>query len=153
MEHALHLIILLVLTRLSGALFERAGQPASMGEIAAGIALLPLAALPFAPQLLAGLPDSPFLKVAAEFGILAVLWLAGVEMRPREIAAQSSEALGIAAGGVIMPLAGGFALAWTFLPETPLKLAQSLLIGVALSISAVSGRREGLGSCTGGLAR
>lgn len=137
MEHALHLVILLVLTRLGGALFERAGRPASMGEIAAGIALLPLAALPFAPQLLAGLPDSPFLDVAAEFGIFAVLLLAGVEMRPREIAAQSAAALGVAFGGVIVPLAGGFALAWAFLPETPLKLAQALLIGVALSISAV----------------
>ncbi len=49
MEHALHLILLLVLTRLGGALFEKAGQPASMGEIAAGIVLLPLAALPFVP--------------------------------------------------------------------------------------------------------
>lgn len=137
MEHALHLVILLVLTRLGGALFVRVGQPASMGEIAAGIALLPLAALPFAPSLLADLPESPFLEIAAEFGIFAVLLLAGVEMRPREIAAQSAAALGVASGGVILPLAGGFALAWAFLPETPLKLAQALLVGVALSISAI----------------
>lgn len=137
MEHALHLILLLVLTRLGGALFEKAGQPASMGEIAAGIVLLPLAALPFAPPLLVALPDSPFLEIAAEFGIFAVLLLAGIEMRPREIAAQSGAALGVAFGGVIVPLAGGFALAWAFLPDSPLKLAQALLVGVALSISAV----------------
>lgn len=137
MEHALHLILLLVLTRLGGALFEKVGQPASMGEIAAGIVLLPLAVLPFAPPLLVALPDSPFLEIAAEFGIFAVLLLAGIEMRPREIAAQSGAALGVAFGGVIVPLAGGFALAWAFLPDTPLKLAQALLVGVALSISAV----------------
>lgn len=137
MEHALHLILLLVLTRLGGALFEKVGQPASMGEIAAGIVLLPLAVLPFAPPLLVALPDSPFLEIAAEFGIFAVLLLAGIEMRPREIAAQSGAALGVAFGGVIVPLAGGFALAWAFLPDTPLKLAQALLVGVALAISAV----------------
>lgn len=142
MDHALHLILLLVLTRLGGALFERAGQPASMGEIAAGIALLPLAALPFAPPLVATLPESPFLEIAAEFGIFAVLLLAGVEMRPREIAAQSAAALGVALGGMIVPLAGGLTLAWLFLPETPLKLAQALLVGVALSISAVPRTRS-----------
>lgn len=137
MDHALHLIALLVLTRLGGALFKRVGQPASMGEIAAGIALIPLAALPSAPAVLASLPDSDFLGIATEFGIFAVLLLAGIEMRPREIAAQSTAALGVAAGGVVVPLAGGFALAWAFLPETPLRLAQALLVGVALSISAV----------------
>jgi Kef-type K+ transport system membrane component KefB len=137
MEHALHLLILLVLTRLGGELFERIRQPASMGEIAAGIALLLLAALPFAPPLLVELPDSPFLEIAAEFGIFAVLLFAGVEMRPREIVAQSAAALAVALGGVIVPLAGGLALAWVFLPETPLKLAQALLVGVALSISAI----------------
>lgn len=137
MEHALHLILLLALTRLGGALFMRARQPASMGEIAAGIVLVLLAALPFAPPILVTLPDSPFLEIAAEFGIFAVLLLAGIEMRPREIATQSGAALGVALGGVIVPLASGFALAWAFLPDTSLKLAQALLIGVALSISAV----------------
>lgn len=137
MHHALHLIVLLVATRLGGALFARTGQPASMGEIAAGILLIPLASLSFAPAFIVALPQSPFLEIAAEFGIFAVLLLAGVEMRPREVVAQSNAALAVALGGVILPLAGGFSLAWTFLPDTPLRLAQAFLVGVALSISAI----------------
>lgn len=137
MDHALHLVILLVATRLTGELFERAGQPASMGEIAAGIALVLLAGSPFSMPLITTLPASPFLEIAADFGIFAILLLAGVEMRPREIASRSVVSFGVALGGVTLPLAGGFALAWIFLPHTPLKLAQALLVGVALSISAV----------------
>lgn len=38
---------------------------------------------------------------------------------------------------MLFPLGAGFALAWSVLPETPLKFAQALLVGVALSISAV----------------
>jgi Kef-type K+ transport system membrane component KefB len=137
MEHALHLFLLLVVTRLFGEVSERVGQPASMGEIVAGvaIALVTAAALPL--PLLVNLAESPFLEVAAEFGIFFVLLLAGIEMRPREIAEHSGGSLAVALGGVLVPLAGGFALAWAFLPETPLKFAQALLVGVALSISAV----------------
>ena len=54
-------------------------------------------------------------------------------MRPSEIAEHSGGSL----AGVLVPLAGGFALAWAFLSQTPLKFAQALLVGVALSISAV----------------
>lgn len=137
MEHALHLFLLLVVTRLFGEVSERVGQPASMGEIVAGvaIALVTAAALPL--PLLVNLAESPFLEVAAEFGIFFILLLAGIEMRPREIAEHSGGSLAVALGGVLVPLAGGFALAWAFLPETPLKFAQALLVGVALSISAV----------------
>ena len=137
MEHALHLLLLIIAARLFGELFVRAGQPASVGEITAGIALAIFAASPMAPLLIAQLPSSPFLEVAAQFGIFFIVLLAGMEMRLREIASQSAASLGIALGGAVLPLAAGFALAWAFLPETPLKFAQALLVGVALSISSV----------------
>lgn len=137
MEHALHLLVLVVVARLSGEIFLRVGQPASIGEIVAGFALALLAASPLAVQFLERLPSSPFLEVAAQFGIFFVVLLAGMEMRPREIASQSAASLAVAVGGVVLPLAAGFALAWVFLPETPLRFAQALLVGVALSISAV----------------
>jgi len=137
MAHALHLLLLLVVTRLFGELSERLGQPASMGEIIAGIAVALFAAISPPIPLLADLAGSPFLDVAAEFGIFFLLLLAGIEMRPREIAEHSSGSLAVALGGVLVPLGAGFALAWSVLPETPLKFAQALLVGVALSISAV----------------
>ena len=130
-------LLLIIAARLFGELFTRVGLPASMGEIAAGIALVLFAASPLAIPLITELPSSPFLEVAAQFGIFFVVLLAGMEMRPHEIASQSAASLGVALGGMILPLASGFALAWAFLPETPLKFAQALLVGIALSISAV----------------
>lgn len=137
MEHALHLFVLIVAARLFGELFLRVRQPASIGEIVAGVALALFAASPQAVPFLARLPSSPFLEVAAQFGIFFVVLVAGIEMRPREIASQSASSLWVALGGVVLPLATGFALAWAFLPDTPLRFAQALLVGVALSISAV----------------
>lgn len=137
MEHALHLVILLIATRLLGALFERWRQPSSMGEITAGILLALLAAVPLLTPLLGGLPTSPFLGVAAEFGIFFLLLFAGIEMRPQEIASHSGASFAVAAGGAAVPLVSGVALGMLFLPDTSLKFAQALLIGVALSISAI----------------
>lgn len=137
MEHALHLLILILAARLFGELFDRLQQPASIGEIVAGVLLAVVATTSFANPVLGGLPQSPFLEVAAEFGIFFLLLFAGIEMRPGEIASQSGRSLAVATGGVLVPLFSGFGLAWLFLPETPLKFAQSLLVGVALSISAI----------------
>lgn len=137
MEHALHLLILILATRLFGEMFTRLRQPASIGEIFAGVLLAVIATTPFAAPFIGGLPQSPFLKGAAEFGIFFLLLFAGIEMRPREIAAQSGVSLAVALGGVLVPLFSGFGLAWLFLPETDLKLAQALLVGVGLSISAI----------------
>lgn len=74
----------LVAKRLTSELFERAGQPVWMGEIAAGVASVLLAGSPLSLPLITALPASPFLEVAADFSIFAVLLLAGVEMHPRE---------------------------------------------------------------------
>ena len=86
MEHALHLLLLLLVTRLFSELSERLRQPASMGEIVAGIAIALFAVASLPIPLLANLAESPFFEVAAEFGIFFLLLLAGIEMRPREIA-------------------------------------------------------------------
>lgn len=82
MEHALHLLLLLVVTRLFGELSERLGQPASMGEIVAGVAIALVAAASLPIPLLASLAESPFLEVAAEFGIFFLLLLAGIGDAP-----------------------------------------------------------------------
>lgn len=137
MEHALHLLILILATRLFGELFERFRQPASIGEICAGVVLAMLAAKPLAAPLIGGLPQSLFLEVAAEYGIFLLVLFAGIEVQPREITANSGRSLAVALGGALLPLVSGFALAWLFLPVTPLKFAQALLVGVAMSISAI----------------
>jgi Kef-type K+ transport system membrane component KefB len=132
------MLVLLVLTRLLGEAAERVGQSASVGELIAGIVLAGLAGaygdtLPF----LAHIATSEALEYAASLGIFFLMLLAGIEMEPREISRGSMGSFMVAAGGVILPMTGGIGLAWWFLPESELKQVQTLLVGVALSITAV----------------
>ena len=117
MEHAFHLFLLIIVARLFGEISERLGQPALIGEIVAGITLGLLAMSPLTIDLIDRLPSSPFLEIAAEYGIFFVVLVAGMEMRPSEIVSQSMPSLAVAVGGVVLPLAAGFALAWAFLHD------------------------------------
>lgn len=138
MQIFLELLALLLLTRIFGEAAERIGQPASVGEIFAGIALA-LAVVWLGPVLpfLSQMAVSEVLEAVANLGIFFLVLLAGIEMEPREIAESSKTAFGIALGGMVLPLAAGFALAWALLPESDLRSVQSSLAGVALSISAI----------------
>ena len=135
-EHVLHLILLLLAARSFGEIATRLGQPALVGEIGAGLILAVLAASLNAP-FLAELSRSAFLDLAAEFGIFFLLLLAGLEIAPGELFRHSGRSAAVALGGVLLPLALGMALAWWVLPDNPMKFVQALLVGVALSISAV----------------
>ncbi len=138
MEVFIELLVLLFLTRALGEAAERLGQPASLGEIVAGIALVSLAAwfgesIPLLDQIV----TSEVLEYVAHLGIFVLVLLAGIEMEPKEIAEHSAGSLAVAVGGMVVPLFAGIGLAWLFLPETNAKPAQALLAGVALSISAI----------------
>ncbi len=138
MELFAELLVLLLATRALGETAERLGQPASVGELSAGV-LLALAATTFGQDLpfLDRLATSEALEYAANLGIFFLVLLAGVELDPKEIRDNSAGALVVALGGMALPLLGGMALAWVFLPESELKQGQVLLVGVALSISAI----------------
>jgi Kef-type K+ transport system membrane component KefB len=138
METFLQILIVLLLARGFGELAERFGQSASVGELLAGVALA-LAALFLGASvpLLAALPDSAVLAHLSELGIFFLVLMAGIEMEPREIAKSSFSGFLVALGGMLVPLLAGGALAWFLLPEGPLKLAQALVVGVAMSITAI----------------
>jgi Kef-type K+ transport system membrane component KefB len=126
------------LVRVFGGLAERTGLPASVGEIIAGISLAFLAIqfsqkIPFLSQV----TSSEALSIVAELGIFFLVLVAGIEMEPKEIQESSTASFVVAVGGMALPLAGGFSLAWYFLPASELKLIQALITGVALSISAI----------------
>jgi Kef-type K+ transport system membrane component KefB len=138
MELFLEVIVLLAVTRLLGEAAERLGHPALVGEVIAGILLAALAmrigdAVPF----LARLATSEALDYIASLGIFFIVLLAGIEMRPREFTEHSADAFAVAFGGALVPLLGGFALAALFLPESELKNAQALFVGVVLSMTAI----------------
>jgi len=133
-----HLLALLILARAFGEAAERLGQPASVGEIIAGVILAGSAAwfgasVPFIAQL----ASSDVLEPVANLGIFFLVLLAGIETEPKEIAESSATSFAVASGGMLLPLLSGFGLAWLFLPESGVRPAQALLTGVALSISAI----------------
>jgi Kef-type K+ transport system membrane component KefB len=134
----LQLFVLLLLTRAFGEAAERFGQPASVGEILAGVALAAVAVqFGDAIPLMAALTENRVLEAVANVAIFFLVLLAGIEMQPGELAEASRHSLLVALGGVVVPFAGGFALAWAFLPETDHKQAQAVMVAVALSISAI----------------
>jgi Kef-type K+ transport system membrane component KefB len=138
MELFLEVIVLLAVTRILGEAAERLGHPALVGEVIAGILLAALAmrigdAVPF----LTRLATSEALDYVASLGIFFIVLSAGIEMKPREFTEHSADAFAVAFGGVLVPLATGFALAALFLPESGLKHAQALFVGVALSVTAI----------------
>jgi Kef-type K+ transport system membrane component KefB len=138
MEIFFQILVVLVLARLFGEVAERLGQSTSVGELLAGIvlALAGLALASLTPWL-ADLPDSAVLAHLGNLGIFFLVLTAGIEMEPKEIAETSKGAFLVALGGMLVPLAAGCALGWLIVPDNPLRVPQVLVVGVAMSITAI----------------
>lgn len=138
MEFLAVLLVLLIATRFCGEIAVRLGQPAMVGELLAGVLMgVALAqAREFTDGLLSETPEE-LLRHIIDLAIFFVMLMAGIEMRPGELAEAPATAFGVAAGGVAVPLALGFGLGWAFLPDSPVKIVQSFFLGTALAITAV----------------
>jgi Kef-type K+ transport system membrane component KefB len=132
------LLVLLIVTRAFGELAVRAGQPALVGELLAGV-LLGIAVVHNRATfpVLAELPDDPVFAAITDLGIFFLMLMAGLELRPRKLAEASGRAVLVAMGGLAVPLVSGFGLGLWLLPAGELRFAQSLFLGVALAITAV----------------
>ncbi len=132
------LLCLLLLARFCGVAAERFGQTAPVGELLAGV-LLALVLLQLTPMEghVAAVRDSIYLDQLAGLAIFFLVLQAGVELGPREVFAASRGAFLVALGGVLLPMALGVALAWWVIPPSQLKLAQCLVVGVAISVTAI----------------
>ena len=138
MELLYILLVLLVVTRLGAEVAERFGQAALIGELIAGI-LVGLVAVQFSDALpvLADLEEDVVFQGITDLGIFFLMLLAGIELQPRELAETSTGSLAVALGGTIVPFGLGIGLGWYFLPESDLKLAQTLFLGVAMAVTAI----------------
>ena len=139
-------LLLIAVGRGLGEIMQRIGQPSVIGELLAGLLLGPSlfgwlwpaaqsAIFPPAPEqkaLIAGM---------AQFGILLLLLLTGMETDLKLVRKVGKAAITISVAGIVVPFACGFALG-QFLPEILLphpemRLVASLFLGTALSISSV----------------
>lgn len=132
------LLVILLLTRAFGEGAVRLGQPAVMGEILVGVLLAVAATLP-GPHVAftSALINGEIFHHAATAGIFFLMLLAGIELKPREISEKSLTSLGVALGGALLPLGAGVALGYLFVPPGDGRFTLALLIGVAMSITAI----------------
>lgn len=120
------ILFLLVLSRIAGELAERFGQPAMIGEIAAGLVL--------GPSLLGVVPITPELSAIAELGILLLMLLAGMEIETDRLwRAVSGRNIWISVVGFVLPFVVGLAAAlWMDLDHT-----RSIFVGLCIAITAL----------------
>ncbi|MBA4070420.1 MAG: cation:proton antiporter [Gemmatimonas sp.] len=134
----LTLAAVLAATKIVGALARRIGQPAVLGELVAGILL--------GGSVLGVLdPGEPVLKTLAELGVLILLFEVGLETDLRALRRVGGVALAVGVAGIVLPFAGGYAVATAFgaSPITALVIAAAMTatsIGISARVLGDLGR-------------
>jgi Kef-type K+ transport system membrane component KefB len=146
LQLVIQIAVLLGAARLLGELARRFGQPAVVGEILAGVILGPSVVGALLPDLAAvWVPASPaqsrLLETVALFGAMLLLVVTGLETDLALIRRRAGTAVGVALGGLLLPLAGGFALGWWFpvdlVGDVEQRLVFSLFLATAMAVSAI----------------
>jgi Kef-type K+ transport system membrane component KefB len=129
----LALVVLLLAAKLGGALAERLGQPAVLGELLAGVLLgaLPLAGV----HGLAWVAHDRVIEALAELGVILLLFEVGLSTRLAELARVGVSAFLVALVGVVTPMALGYALGHWLLPGRPVYVP--LFLGATLCATSV----------------
>ncbi len=127
--------LILISTKLLGLVTKRFHMPQVVGALLAGVILGP-----------AGfniLHETEFIKQLAELGVIILMFSAGLETDIKELKNSGKSSFVIAALGVIVPLVGGFAVAFYFnrgelaQPDANI-LLQNIFIGIVLTATSVS---------------
>lgn len=138
--------ILLIAARVLGEIAQRLNQPAVVGEILAGVILGPSLLSGFFPFIAEWiLPQTEvqgyLLETISLLGAMFLLLITGLETDIPLIRRHARTAAGVAAGGLIVPFASGFLMAY-YLPDFLLadseaRLIFTLFVATAMSISAI----------------
>jgi Kef-type K+ transport system membrane component KefB len=119
------IIIILVAARILGEVFQRIGQPPLVGELLAGLII--------GPSIFGLVFPSSDLHVLSDLAVFFLMFLAGLEMDPREIRRAGGSAIVISIIAFLIPLLSGTGTSLLF----GLTTVQSLFMGLLLSITAV----------------
>ena len=133
----LDLAIILLCTKLLGVTTTKVRMPQVVGALLAGLVL--------GPTMFGILSETDFLQAVAELGVIVLMFSAGLETDIKELKKSGKAALVIAVCGVIVPIAGGFYIAYLFNKPDMIQsdascsiLLQNLFIGVILTATSVS---------------
>ncbi len=120
------LVGVIAATKLFGELAQRIGQPAVLGELIAGVLLGGSALKLFDPT-------DPVLHAMSELGVLILLFQIGLHTDLRSLAKVGSTALFAGTVGVVLPFAGGIAVARLMGIDT----LPGLVIGASLTATSI----------------
>jgi hypothetical protein len=145
--------ILIVLTtflmaaHLGAALFARLRQPPVIGEIAGGLLLGPSALALIAPPVSGwlappGTPTAHLLGAVYQLGMILMVFLAGLQMRPGGLGTERKTVAYTSVTGLVIPFAGGLAIAQLTDPRAlagPHGSAAtiSLVLGLAIAVTSI----------------
>jgi Kef-type K+ transport system membrane component KefB len=129
----LSLALMLLVAKLGGELFVKAGQPAVLGELVGGILLgsLSLFGVAWVEQLRADV----VVAALAEIGVIILLFEVGLESNLGEMKAVGWSSLFVATLGVVAPFFLGWGVAAYFLPGEP--TLGHVFIGATLCATSV----------------
>jgi Kef-type K+ transport system membrane component KefB len=132
------LALILVVTRVLGAVATRLGQPAVIGEILGGILLGPTLAGGALARNLFPTDVRPFLSALANVGVALFMFIVGMEMDQQLLKGKLRVAASISAGSMVLPLGLGMLLALYLAPRHPTgdHLGFMLFMGAAMSVTA-----------------
>jgi Kef-type K+ transport system membrane component KefB len=99
------LVVMLGTAKLLGALAQRIGQPAVLGELVAGV-ILGCSVLGLVD------PQTDILHLFAELGVIILLFEIGLETNLRQLLQVGGAATVVALVGVALPFALGYAICW-----------------------------------------
>src|SRR5215210_4513377 len=107
--------VILIVAKVCGELFERAGQPAVLGELVGGILVgnLALVGIGWAEPL----KTNEVIAALAEIGVILLLFEVGLESDLREMMEVGWSSLLVAVAGVIAPFFLGWGVAAYFIPD------------------------------------
>jgi Kef-type K+ transport system membrane component KefB len=136
-------IVILVATRALGGLFTRLGQPAVIGEIAAGILLGPSllgVVLPAAFEFLFAKASLGGLQLFSQMGVCVFMFVVGLELDITNLRRCAKAAVVVSHSSIMVPfLLGGISALFLYrsfaTPGTPF-LTFALFMGIAMSITA-----------------
>jgi len=136
----LALIVILLTAKLAGALFERLGQPAVLGELLGGVLLGNLILLNpawnFFEPLRASVIQQDWAVVLdslARLGVIILLFEVGFESSVKGMMQVGASSFIVAIIGVIAPFILGYAVSWIFIKELPAQLAAMVPADFSLS--------------------
>lgn len=127
--------ILLFAAKLMAELFLRLRLPIVLGELLAGMIIGPFALgafLVYEGNLLVQITDN--IKVLGEIGAIVILFMAGLEMTPKEFLKGGKASFTVAIGGVVFPFMAGLIVFQMF----GFNALESMMIATALTATSIA---------------